>query len=195
MSVVLKVEMDVKQAMSAINGLPPSAMQAAWRRTLRKVSTWVKSQVARSVAKETRIPRKVLVQRIYFFLRSRDSGKVWLGLNAIEAHRLGSVRDLGGGGAGFAGPGGVVVTDSRKTGPRRYYQNAWTMHKRNPNGPIYSRIGKARAPYGIVKVDWGGAGEKAFREAAAMVEERLLIVLRQEVNYEIHKALGHGRKT
>jgi hypothetical protein len=195
MSIALKVDLDIKHVLDAFNGLPPSAMQAAWRRTLRKVSTWVKSQVARAVAKETRIQRKVLMTRIYFFLRSRDSGKVWLGLNPIEAHRLGAVRDLGGGAPGFAGPGGVLVTDSRKTGPRRYYQNAWTMRHRDPNGPIYSRVGKARTPYGIVKVDWEGSGEKAFREAAARVEERLLVVLRQELNYEIHKALGRGRKT
>ena len=36
-------------------------------------------------------------------------------------------------------------------------------------------------------------GEAAFRQAAERAEERLLTVLRQEVNYEIHKALAKAR--
>ncbi|MFP3615274.1 phage tail protein, partial [Paraburkholderia sp. SIMBA_050] len=40
----LKVEIDVKQVTAALQGLAPSAMQAAWRRTLRKTAAWIKSQ-------------------------------------------------------------------------------------------------------------------------------------------------------
>ena len=42
-------------------------------------------------------------------------------------------------------------------------------------------------------MDWAGPGEAAFRQAAERAQERLLTVLRQEVNYEIHRALAKAR--
>ena len=62
-----------------------------------------------------------------------------------------------------------------------------------PDGPVYRRKGKERMPYEMVKFDWSGQGDAAFREAAARAEERLMVVLRQEVNYEIQKAIGRAR--
>lgn len=67
------------------------------------------------------------------------------------------------------------------------------MKKRAPSGPVYIRVGKERLPYRAVKVEWAERGEAAFREVATRIEERLLVVLRQEVNYEIHKASGNVR--
>ena len=67
------------------------------------------------------------------------------------------------------------------------------MKKAAPDGPVYRRKGKDRMPYEMVKQDWSGQGEAAFRDAAIRAEERLMVVLRQEVNYEIHKAVGRAR--
>ncbi|QDQ24933.1 phage tail protein [Chitinimonas arctica] len=182
MSGLLKVELDTHQFFDLLHALPPSAMQAAWRRTLRKTSTWVKAQVAKTVAQDTRVPQKVLRQRLYFFLHSRDSGKVWLGLNPLQAHRLGKSRQT---------RRGVSVG-------RHRFAGAWTMAQRAPTGPVFQRTGKARYPITEVKLDWDDPGEAAFRKVAAQVEARLLVVLRQEVNYELHKALGrigrHGTR-
>ena len=177
MTETLKVEIDVNQAFALLRGLPPSALQNAWRRTLRKTSNWIKSQTAKAVSKETKIPQKLLRRRLYFFLRSRDTGKVWLGLNAIEAHRLGNPRQT---------RRGVTVG-------RHRFEGAWMMKKAAPVGPVYRRKGKGRMPYEMVKQDWSGQGEAAFRDAAMRAEERLMVVLRQEVNYEIHKAVGRAR--
>ena len=71
MSSTIKVELDIKQVLDLMHGLPPAAMQNAWRRTLRKTANWVKSQTAKAVSKETRIPQKLLRQRLYFFLRGK----------------------------------------------------------------------------------------------------------------------------
>ncbi|QDQ25290.1 phage tail protein [Chitinimonas arctica] len=182
MSEPLKVELDTRQVDELLRGLPPSAMQAAWRRTLRKISTWVKSQVAKLIAKDTKVPQKVLRQRLYFFLRSRDSGKVWLGLNPLQANRLGTPRQT---------RRGITVGKHRFAG-------AWTMAQRAPTGPVFQRTGKARYPIVEVKLEWDDPGEAAFQKVAAQVEARLLVVLRQEVNYELQKALGrigsHGTR-
>lgn len=177
MADTLKVELDIKHVLAALDGLPASAMQAAWRRTLRKTANWIKVQTAKAVSKGTQIPQKVLKQRIYFFLRSKDSGKVWLGLNPIEAERLGTVRQ----------------TRKGVRAGRFMFEGAWLMGKIAPNGPVYQRVGKERLPYNRVTFDWSGEGDKAFRNVAQLVGDRLMVILRQEVNYEIQKAFGRAR--
>lgn len=177
MSETLRVEIDVDRALRILRELSPNMMQNAWRRTLRKTSVWIKGQVAKAVSKDSKIPQKVLRSRIYFFLKSYDTGKVWLGLNAVEADRLGTPRQ----------------TRTGVTAGRHQFKSAWTMRKRVPNGPVYRRTGKARLPYERVKLDWAESGESAFRSVAALAEQRLLTILKQEVNYEIQKAIGNAR--
>ncbi|WGS50846.1 phage tail protein [Paraburkholderia sp. D15] len=174
----LKVEIDTAQVTAALQGLSASAMQAAWRRTLRKTAAWIKSQTGKEVSKGTLIPQKVIRKRLYFFMRSADTGKVWLGLNPVEAHRLGSVRE----------------TKKGIRAGRFTFDGAWRQTKAKPDGPIYRRTGKSRTPFEVVTVDWSKTGDPAFRRAAQLCEERLMTILKQEVNYEIQKALGGVRR-
>lgn len=173
----IKIEIDLSQVKALAANLTEKSAQEAWRRTLRKLGVWIKGQAAKSVSKETRIAQKLLRQRIYFFLRSWSQGKVWLGLNPIEAHRLGTVRS----------------TSKGVTVGRHRFPGAWVMKQRAPAGPVYERVGKERMPYRAVKYDWEKAGERAFREAARRAEVRLIEILRQEINYEIHKAIGNAK--
>ncbi|MCL2829418.1 MAG: phage tail protein [Betaproteobacteria bacterium] len=178
MSETIHIEIDAGKVFSELDGLSKSAMQNAWRRTLRKTSVWIKSQVAKAVSKESRIPQKLLRARLHFFLRSYDTGKIWLGLNPIEADRLGTPRQ----------------TRSGVTVGRRSFSGAWV--NRSPTkslaGKVYQRVGRERRPYRRVKMDWEKQGEAAFHAAAEKVEERLLEILRQEINYEIQKAIGRA---
>ena len=130
----LTVEVDVGGVTAALAGLSSAAMQSAWRRTLRKTAAWIKSQTGKEVSAATKIPQKVIRSRMYFFLRSADTGKVWLGLNPVEAHRLGT------------------VTSTRKglRAGRTTFEGAWRQTKAKPDGPIYRRTGKARTPFEIV---------------------------------------------
>lgn len=203
MSETLRVEIDVDEAFRILRQLTPSAMRNAWRRTLRKTHVWIKGQVAKAVSKNSKIPQKVLRSRIYFFLKSYDTGKVWLGLNAVEADRLGIARQ----------------TRTGVTAGRHQFKSAWiynskwvgkhkTVRIRHRDGTIENRsyttsdlnsglvmrrVGKARLPYQRVKYDWADSGESAFRAVAALAEQRLLTILKQEVNYEIQKAIGNAR--
>lgn len=59
----LKIEIDIKEAMAALQGLSPSAMQAAWRRTLRKTAGWIKSQTAKEVGAATKIRHNGVARR------------------------------------------------------------------------------------------------------------------------------------
>ncbi|MDN7910124.1 phage tail protein [Burkholderia cepacia] len=174
---LLKVEIDVRGAFEALAGLPPAAMQAAWRRTLRKTGAWIRSQTAKEVSSATGIQQKLLRQRMYFFMRSLDTGKVWLGLNPLEAHRLGAVRR----------------TKKGMRAGKSLFEGAWRKTKAQPDGAIYRRSGKARTPFEVVTVEWSQTGDPAFRRAARVCEARLMTVLRQEVNYEIQKAANRAR--
>ncbi|KVA34416.1 phage tail protein [Burkholderia cepacia] len=174
---LLKVEIDVREALEALAGLPPAAMQAAWRRTLRKTGAWIRSQTAKEVSGATGIQQKLLRQRMYFFMRSLDTGKVWLGLNPLEAHRLGAVRR----------------TKKGMRAGKSLFEGAWRKTKAQPDGAIYRRTGKARTPFEVVTVEWSQTGDPAFRRAARVCEARLMTVLRQEVNYEIQKAANRAR--
>lgn len=205
MTDTIKVEIDIKQVLDVMRGLPPSAMQNAWRRTLRKTANWVKGQTAKAVSKETRIPQKLLRQRLYFFLRSKDTAKVWLGLNALEADRLGTPRQTRTGvsvGRYRFDSAWIYRSKHSDGGSERSIKirhrdgtvETKKYHSSDANtGKVFRRVGKARTPYERVKVDWSKAGDAAFRAAAARAEERLMIVLRQEVNYEIQKAIGRAR--
>lgn len=174
----LKVEIDIKQVTAALDGLSSAAMQAAWRRTLRKTAAWIKSQTSKEVSAATKIPQKVIKSRLYFFLRSADTGKVWLGLNPVEAHRIGTVTKTGKG-----------MRAGRLT-----FEGAWRQTQAKPDGPLYRRAGKARTPFEMVTVDWSTSGDPAFRRAAQRCETRLMTILKQEANYEIQKAIGNMRR-
>ena len=203
MSETLRIEIDVDRALAILRELSPSSMQAAWRRTLRKTSVWIKGQTAKAVSKETKIPQKFLRKRVYFFLKSYDTGKVWLGLNAVDAKELGNPRQTRAG----------VTTGRHQFKSAWIYNSKWagkhkTVRIRHRDGTIENRsyttsdlnsglvmrrTGKARLPYERVKYDWADAGEAAFRNIAVLAEQRLLTILEQEVNYEIQKAIGNAK--
>lgn len=203
MSETLRVEIDVNQALSILRELSPNAMQNAWRRTLRKTSVWIKGQVAKAVSKDSKIPQKVLRSRIYFFLKSYDTGKVWLGLNAVEADRLGTPRQTRTGvTAGRHQFKSAWIYRSNVSGKSRQIKirhrdgsietKSYQASDKN-NGLVMRRIGKSRLPYERVRYDWAESGESAFRSVAALAEQRLLTILKQEVNYEIQKAIGNAK--
>ncbi|OJA21983.1 phage tail protein [Burkholderia ubonensis] len=169
----VKIEINISEVTAVLHGLSPNAMRAAWRRTLRKTAGWIKSQTAKEVGAATKIPQKVIRRRLYFFLQSADTGKVWLGLNPIEAHRLGNA---------------MRTRKGMRVG-RQSFEGAWRQTKLKPDGPIYERVGKERMPYRMVTVQWQQTGDPAFRRAAQACEDRLMTILRQEVNYELLKAL------
>lgn len=189
----LKNEIDIQPLQQLYQGLSDAAFQNAWRRALRKTGNWVRVHVAKRLSAATRIPQKVIKQRVYFFLRSQMHGKVWLGLNPIEAGRLGSARQT---------RAGVTVG-------RHRFPGAWVMRYRDPGG-VYRRTGhwmtakrhivtngpkgkdywvtQRREAYEKVKVEWDAAAESVFREVAEESRQRLLEILEQEIRWELRKA-------
>jgi len=188
MSETLRIEIDVDRALAILRELSPSSMQAAWRRTLRKTGVWIKSQTAKAVSKETKIPQKVLRARISYYSKWDGTGKVWLGLNPLEAHRIayGQAHNAG---------RGVTVGRNRFPGAWMMPVYAGKSGQRRYTGKeiVMQRIGKSRLPIEKVMFDWEQSGRKSLEIVAERVKERLMVILQQEVNYEIQKAIGNAR--
>lgn len=170
----INVDVDVGLAMALLRGLKKSAMQEAWRRTLRKTSKWVIGQAAKAASAKTRIPQRVLKSRIRYYLKDQNTGKVWVGLSPLAADRIGKARQT---------KTGVSIAKHR-------FPKAWIM---KPAGKaVFERIGKRRLPIKRVMVDWSGDGEAALRSVVPAIQQRLIEILTQEVNYEILKAKGNA---
>lgn len=172
----LSVCVDVSAVQNVARDLSATAMQNAWRRTVRKTANWIKGQTVKAVSAETGIAQHVLRRRVRFYHRPKDA-KVWLGLNPLNAHRLGRVRQ----------------TRRGVTAGRQHFPGAWVMKKKGPQGPVFRRVGSGRLPIERVAFDWDAPGEAAFRDVCARAGERLLVIFRQEVNYELMKVIGHAR--
>lgn len=188
MSDKIKVEVDASGALAVMRELSPEMMDRAWRRTLRKTGVWIKSQTAKAVSKETKIPQKVLRARINYYSKWNATGKVWLGLNPLEAHKIayGQAHNAG---------RGVTVGRNRFPGAWMMPVRAGQAGQRRYTGKeiVMQRIGKSRLPIEKVMFDWEQSGRKSLEIVAERVKERLMVILEQEVNYEIQKAIGNAR--
>jgi len=167
----LSVHFDTSPLTEMMALLSGKALDAAWRRALRKTLAWAKSQTAKTLSAETAIPQKILRRR----LRTRlgKTGTVWLGLNPVKAHRLGNTRQ----------------TKAGVTAGRARFPGAFLVG-RAPGTPAFRRVGKARLPIKAETLEWDVAGERGFEEVARQAENRLLTVLSQEINYELLKVTG-----
>ena len=179
------VEIDISQVKNMAAHLSKVAMMNAWDWAQRKTMNWIRSRVGKEVGKAEGIPQKVIRERFRMYMKP-GTGKAWLGLNPIEAERLGYPRRTGTG----------------ITAGRHEFPHAWVMRYRHPEGPVFRRTGERKRSkrsgkmvkvFERVRFDWSWPGEAAFRNVVARAEERLLTILRQEVNYEIHKAIGNAR--
>lgn len=200
----IRIDINADKVLEMFKHFSPAQAEAAWRRTLRKTGNYVKTLVGREVSKEEQIPLKVLRDRLNYYLKSPTTAKVWLGVNPIEAHRLaygkGAQRSGNGVKAGrhhFSG--GWLMPVYGKTEDGNKYQRV-RERKRRGGGTIIQgktivmeRDGRGRLPISKVTYGWAAAGDAAMRRAAAKVEERLLVILQQELNYEVQKAIGRAR--
>lgn len=178
----------------------PKAVAAAQRRAINKTLGWLLTRIARDASRQERIALRAVRQRLrcYPIKGNADSGKLWFGVNAMDASRVGKPRQ---------GKAGVSVAGRRYQGAfyQRVYGNKadiWirTASKHfNPDdypggasaagtssGWIAENDGRfplAKAQVSLEDV------EGPFNAWAQKADERLLVVLKQELNFELHKYL------
>jgi hypothetical protein len=142
----------------------------AAERAVRKAAKWTGGQAAKVTGAELRVQQRFIRQRLRLFRKGDGAEqKIWLGLNAVAVQRLGLARQ---------GPRGVRIG-------QHFFDKAFIIKKYG--GGVYTRPSSDRFPISSVKLEIDEAGERAIRAVAARAEERLLTLLRQELNFELSR--------
>lgn len=176
--------------------LVPKAVAAAQRRAVNKVLRWLRTHIAREVGRQERIAIAAVRQRLKAFpVSSNGQGRLWFGINPIEASRAGRPRQI---------RTGVSVAGRR-------YQGAFfrTVYGGNPD--IWIRTASKHfdvkdypdSELGGRRTGWINENDSRFPLAKAKISldevrshfeawtnrahERLLVVMEQELNFELQK--------
>lgn len=187
------------QALREFGLLVPKAAAAAQRRAINKTLGWLRTHIARVVGKQERIAIGAVRQRLRAYPVSGGTmrGKLWFGVNAIEANRIGKVRQT---------RAGVSVAGRRYQGAffKQVYGNSpdiWIRtSSKHFNSTDYPDSSQGRRRSGFVE-----ESDNRFPLAKAKVsldqvrphfdswikraDERLLEILKQELNFELPKYL------
>ena len=185
--------------------LVPKAVAAAQRRAVNKVLRWLRTHIARDVGRQERIAIAAVRQRLKAFpVSSNGQGRLWFGINPIEASRAGRPRQS---------RTGVSVAGRRYKGAffKRVYggnPDIWirtaSKHfdaKDYPDSEVSGRGGR--------RTGWVAENDSRFPLAKAKISleevrphfeawtnrahERLLVVMEQELNFELQKYLRRTR--
>lgn len=187
------------QALKEFGDLVPKAAAAAQRRAINKTIRWLRTHIARAVGKQERIAIGAVRQRLraYPVTGGEMRGKLWFGINAIEASRIGRARQTG---------AGVSVAGRRYQGAffkKVYGSNAdiWirtsSKHFNTTDYPDAAQGGRRsgfveendnRFPLAKAKVSLEQV-RPHFDAWVKRADERLLEILTQELNFELQKYL------
>ncbi|WP_249584337.1 hypothetical protein [Pseudomonas viridiflava] len=187
------------QAFKNLAAAVPKAAAAAQRRAINKTLRWLRTHIARAVGRQERIAVSAVRQRLraYPVNGSAMRGKLWFGLDAISASRIGRSRQNRVGvtvagrrfqGAFFktvygASPDIWIRTASKHFSASQYDQ---TREGRGRSGFIEEN--GSRFPLAKAKVSLEGA-RPHFDAWVKRADERLLEILKQEFNFELQKYL------
>nr|WP_127880924.1 hypothetical protein [Pseudomonas carnis] len=187
------------QALKEFGDMVPKAAAAAQRRAINKTIRWLRTHIARAVGKQERIAIGAVRQRLRAYPVSGGDmrGKLWFGINAIEASRVGRARQTG---------VGVSVAGRRYQGAfykKVYGSNAdiWirtsSKHFNTTDYPDAAQGGRRsgfveendnRFPLAKAKVSLEQV-RPHFDAWVKRADERLLEILTQELNFELQKYL------
>jgi hypothetical protein len=195
------------QAFADFSKLVPKAAANAQRRAINKTLGWLRTHIAREVGRKEGIAMRAVRQRLraYSVKSGSTKGKLWFGLNALEASRTGRARQTA---------AGVSVGRRRYAGAfyKKVYggkDDIWirtaSKHFKASDYPD-SEVSKAsgvssgwisendsRFPLAKAKVSIEDA-QSSFDTWVRKADARLLEILKQEMNFELQKYLrGNAR--
>ncbi|HDS0929583.1 TPA: hypothetical protein QDZ23_004282 [Pseudomonas putida] len=187
--------------------LVPKAVAAAQRRAVNKVLRWLRTHIARDVGRQERIAIAAVRQRLKAFpVSSNGQGRLWFGINPIEASRAGRPRQT---------RSGVSVAGRRYEGAffKRVYGGSPDIWIRTaskhfdasdyPDSEVSGGGGRrsgwisendSRFPLAKAKISLDDT-RAHFEAWTNRAHERLQVVMEQEMNFELQKYLrraGNG---
>jgi hypothetical protein len=159
------------RALTGQFSLTRQVIERAARRAVKKAADDVRRAARRRLSAEWSVPRRLVEARLRAYLKDDLHRKLWLGLNALAARRLGAIRKV---------RGGVRAG-------QHFFEGAFVSKR----GGVYRRV--SRNEIEIVRLDIEEPGEQAFREAAREAEEKFMRHMEHELRYELGKAQGRIR--
>lgn len=156
-------------------------VKRASSRSIKKVTGWAGSQVARGIAAEDAVPLRALTsgagrtgrmhKRVWVRKPKGNgtSGSVWLGHNPVKAAYLGrlSQQKLG-----------------AKAG-RHFFLGGFIATMRSGHRSVFMRDTRARLPITEETLELESA-QRVVDRVSGQVPQRLTTMLRQELNYEVN---------
>ncbi|MGV8860180.1 MAG: phage tail protein [Pseudomonas sp.] len=182
----------------------PKAAAAAQRRAINKTLGWLRTHIARAVSRQEKIAVTAVRQRLrsYPVRGGSSQGKLWFGINPLEASRIGrpnqTASGVSVGGRRYKGAFYKRVYGSNadiwiRTGSKQFSAEDYpgSTDGRRTSGFVneaYGRFPLAKAKVMLENI------RPLFNTWSRLADERLLEILRQELNYELQKYLkGAGR--
>ncbi|UVM54284.1 hypothetical protein LOY37_18205 [Pseudomonas sp. B21-012] len=197
----LQADQSDLKAFADFAALVPKAAAAAQRRAINKTLRWLRTHVARAVSRQEKVAVGAVRQRLRAYpVGSNGQGKLWFGINPIEASRAGRPRQS---------RSGVSVAGRRYEGAfyRRVYggqPDIWirTASKHfkasdYPDSEVSGGSGASsgwisengsRYPLAKAKISLDDV-RPHFERWTKQAHEHLLKVLEQELNFELQKYL------
>jgi hypothetical protein len=203
----IQVSVEDMKAFADLATLVPKAAANAQRRAINKTLGWLSTHIARAVGKQERIAVKAVRQRLrsYPIAGGAMRGKLWFGINPLEASRTGRPRQT---------KAGVSVGSRRYRGAffKKVYGNQADIWIRTaskhfaradyPDSEVTSQTGASsgfvgensdRFPLAKAKISLDSV-RPHFEAWSRKADERLLQILRQEMNFELQKYLKGTRR-
>ena len=187
--------------------LVPKAVAAAQRRAINKVLRWLRTHIARDVGRQERIAIAAVRQRLKAFpVSSNGQGRLWFGINPIEASRAGRPRQTRSGvsvagrryeGAFFkrvygGSPDIWIRTASKHFDASDYPDSEVSGGRGRRSGWISENDSRFPLAKAKISLDDTRAHFEAWTNRA---HERLQVVMEQEMNFELQRYLrraGNG---
>ena len=187
------------QAFREFGQLVPKAAAVAQRRAINKTLGWLRTHIARAVGKQERIAIGAVRQRLRAYPVSGGAmrGKLWFGVSAIEASRIGRARQSRTGvsvagrryqGAFFkqvygSSPDIWIRTSSKHFNATDYPDSTQGRRSSGFIAESDNRFPLAKAKVSLDQV------RPHFDSWVKRADERLLEILEQELNFELQKYL------
>lgn len=186
-------------ALREFGQLAPKAAAAAERRAINKTLGWLRTHIARTVGKQERIAIGAVRQRLRAYpVRSGTMrGKLWFGVNAIEASRVGRPRQIRAGvsvaGRRFRGAFFRQVYGSSpdiwiRTSSKHFNSTDYPGSTQGRRSSGFIEESDNRFPLAKAKVSLDRV-RPHFDSWVKRADRRLLEILKQEFNFELQKHL------
>lgn len=184
----------------------PKALAAAQRRATNKVLRWLRTHIARAVGRQERIAIAAVRQRLKAFpVSTNGQGKLWFGINPIEASRAGRPRQSRTGvsvagrryeGAFFKRVYGGKPDIWIRTASRHFDPSDFPDSELSGGGHRSGWISENDSRFPLAKAKISLEDVRPYFEGwTERAQERLVVVMEQEMNFELQKYLrrsGNG---